>query len=190
MTVDDLTIITVPGLFGSDPTHWQSRWEARFGYGRANLGRWHDPFPDDWEDALSTALKAATQPVVLVGHSLGSILIVRYLSKHVSRVAGAFLVAPTDIESSVIPEEARRFAPIPMNRLPVPAVVVATDSDPYLSLRRSLEFASAWRASLRLVKKGGHLGRDAGLGDWDEGHALLKWFIQNLPTTHPEELLK
>ena len=188
MTSSDSAIITVPGLYGSDSTHWQSRWEKKFGYVRAELGRWNDPFPNEWEGALSSILKGATKPVVLVGHSLGSMLIVRYLSKHTSHVVGAFLVAPTDTESSSIPEEAKRFSPIPMTRLPVPSVVVATGSDPYLSIHRSLEFATTWGASLRILEQGGHLGRDAGLGEWVEGHQLLQTFIQNLPTTRSEEL--
>lgn len=173
-------IITVPGLYGSDSEHWQSKWEAMFGYGRVELGNWHDPYPEAWEQELSNAVDASTRPVVLVGHSLGSILVARYLSRQSQNVAGAFLVAPTDIEEACVPESAKRFLPIPRARLPVPALIVATGCDPYLPLKKCRELASAWSASLCLLESGGHLGCDAELGAWGDGHDLLSNFVCNL----------
>lgn len=187
MAKTEVTVITVPGLYGSDSSHWQSLWEMRFGYRRAELGNWNDPSPDAWEEALSIAVRSASDPVVLVGHSLGSVLIARYLLKQKAEVAGAFLVAPTDVEDSTMPDAAKRFSPIPRTRLPVHALVVTTGSDPYLSLHKSLELSTAWRASLCILEKGGHLGRDDGLGGWDEGHELLRTFISNLLAVQSEE---
>ena len=77
MSGGNFSVITVPGLYGSGFTHWQSRWEKKFGYERAELASWHQPSPKEWEVALSSAVSSAMKPVVLVGHSLGSLLITR-----------------------------------------------------------------------------------------------------------------
>lgn len=173
-------VITVPGLFGSDESHWQTCWEKRFGYRRTELGHWDNPEPEVWEQILHECVEHSPLPVILVAHSLGSILSVRYLESFSANVAGAFLVAPTDAEADHIPEVAKRFAPIPRARLATPTLVVATESDPYLPLAKCRELCRGWEASLNILESGGHLGRDAALGQWDAGHELLTAFVAGL----------
>lgn len=173
-------VITVPGLFGSDESHWQTHWERRFGYSRTELGHWDNPEPEAWGRVLHECVEHSPLPVILAAHSLGSVLSVRYLECFSANVAGAFLVAPTDVEADHIPEAAKRFAPIPRTRLPVPTLVVATESDPYLPLAKSRELCRGWEASLNILESGGHLGRDAALGQWDAGHELLTAFVAGL----------
>lgn len=47
------TILTVPGLGGSGPSHWQTLWEqARADTVRAELGMWHTPHRNAWVTKL------------------------------------------------------------------------------------------------------------------------------------------
>ncbi|MBM3928043.1 MAG: serine hydrolase family protein, partial [Sphingomonadales bacterium] len=97
------TILTVPGLGGSAPTHWQSLWEAaRDDIVRADLGLWDRPHRNSWVTRLDQAIRTAQAPVVLVGHSLGCLAIAWWASLSPQPygwpVAGALLVAPADVD--------------------------------------------------------------------------------------------
>ncbi len=123
------------------------------------------------------ALEHARPPVILVAHSLGCILVshwtLRAGSEELSRVAGALLVAPPDVEAETAPEAIRSFAPIPMEALPFPAMVVGSKSDPYCSLARGHEFASAWGSRFENAGDVGHINGDSGHGPWPLGERLL-----------------
>jgi uncharacterized protein len=57
--------------------------------------------------------------------------------------------------------------------LPFLSVVVASRTDPYLSVERATEFAQAWGSSLVDAGDAGHLNTDAGYGPWPEGERIL-----------------
>lgn len=65
------TILTVPGLGGSGPSHWQSLWEqARPDTIRVELGMWNTPHRNAWVTKLDQAIRSAQAPVVLAARSL------------------------------------------------------------------------------------------------------------------------
>ena len=65
-------ILTVPGLGGSGPSHWQTLWEqSRPDTSRVELGMWDTPHRNSWVTKLDQAIRQAQAPVVLVAHSLG-----------------------------------------------------------------------------------------------------------------------
>lgn len=97
-----------------------------------------------------------------------------------ARIAGAFLVAPADVEQAPGLEELRGFGPVPRVRLPFPSCVIASTDDPYLKAERAVEFAQAWGADLRLAGPAGHLNTASGLGHWPEGRAWLAEFSRRL----------
>src|ERR1051326_7020474 len=66
-----------------------------------------------WRAALEERVSECTSRPVLVGHSLGAIAIVKWAAIRRGRAAGAFLVAPADVEAFACPSELRPFAPIP-----------------------------------------------------------------------------
>lgn len=169
------TVLVLPGYASSGPEHRQSLWEARYGYLRVEQDDWLEPDVDDWIATLDRAVAAAAPPVVLVAHSLGCALAVRWAAAgDASRVAGALLVAPADVESPAhTPDEVRGFAPLPTRRLPFPAVVVASDDDPFMDVARARAFADAWGARWVGVGALGHVNAASGIGDWPAGHRLL-----------------
>jgi predicted alpha/beta hydrolase family esterase len=169
--------LIVPGLGGSGPEHWQTRWQAIYpGYVRIEQRDWDQPRRDDWLASLGAALEAAGEPAVLVAHSLGCALVVHAASRpYAARVAAALLVAPADVDSPAhTPPETRDFAPLPLRPLPFPATVVASQDDPYVTMPRARAFAAAWGATFVDAGPRGHLNADSGLGAWPEGHRHLE----------------
>ncbi|MCC9308221.1 alpha/beta hydrolase [Kitasatospora sp. RB6PN24] len=166
--------LVLPGYEGSGPQHWQSHWEAADpAFQRVEQADWDHPRLGEWVDVLDAAVAAQEQPVVLVAHSLGCILVAHWAARRAgAAVAGAFLVAPADIEGAGVAELAG-FCPIPLKPLPFPALVVASSDDPWCSLDRSRRFADAWGARLVVAGAHGHLNSASELGDWEYGRELL-----------------
>lgn len=170
------TLLVVPGLGNSGPQHWQSLWLARHpGARRVEQADWERPDPAAWVAALECAVRGVGGPVVLAAHSLGCALVVRWAAIQDTRpVRGALLVSPSDVDSPAhTPDEVRGFAPMPLARLPFPALVVASDDDPYVPPARARAFAAAWGAGLEAVGRAGHINAASGLGAWPAGEALL-----------------
>ncbi len=171
---DDATVLIVPGLNGSGPDHWQSRWEARHPeLRRVEQGSWSRPRLGDWIDTLEQAVRSHSR-VVLVAHSLGCALVAHWArGGSAGRVAAALLVAPADVERADGPAAVGAFAPLPLAPLPFPAWVVASSDDPYASLARARRFALAWGARFLAAGRCGHINVDSGHGRWPEGEMLL-----------------
>lgn len=166
-------ILLLPGLGDSGPDHWQTHWEAEYGFTSVRQREWITPDAAEWVATLNTAIQSDPTPALLVGHSLACNLIVRWSMAHTGPVAGALLVAPSDVEAPVYPAGTTGFSPMPMARLPFPAIVVASSNDDYVSVERSRQFAEAWHADYVLLENRHHLGSTARLGLWPEGLALL-----------------
>ncbi len=179
----DFDILILPGWHGSGSEHWQTAWEAAFAnMRRVAQGDWESPRYMDWSQRLTAAVENCKKPVILVGHSLGTTLVVRWAAEHpASRVAGAFLVAPTDIDRFVGSPgyNIQGFDHVLMAPLPFPSTVVASRNDDRVSFERAEVFASSWGAQLVDAGNLGHMGSAAKLGLWPQG---LVWFGQFLAT--------
>jgi predicted alpha/beta hydrolase family esterase len=175
-------VLTLPGLWNSGPQHWQTQWEARHpGWRRLAHRDWNSPVCTEWVAELDGAIAAANGPPVLVAHSLSCALVGHWAaSGSVLAVAGAFLVAPSDVEAPGYPADPVGFGPMPMARLPFPSIVVASSNDPYVSIERARRFADAWGSTLVDIGDAGHINGDAGFGPWPEGEAMLAAFCARL----------
>lgn len=175
-------ILTVPGLDGSGPAHWQTIWErTRTDTVRVELGQWALPHRNSWISRLDQAIRAARGPVVLVAHSLGC-MAVAWWGMYASQprnwpVAAALLVAPADVDRPDTSERIKPFAPAPRGSLPFRSVVVASSDDPWMTSEHARGLAIDWGS--RFVDAGalGHINADSGLGAWTEGQALLEELI-------------
>ncbi|ALD21621.1 RBBP9/YdeN family alpha/beta hydrolase [Hymenobacter sp. DG25A] len=172
------TILTVPGLGSSGPLHWQSQWEQHYGYRRVEQHNWDQPVYADWVMQLEAAVAAAGPNVVLAAHSLACATVAHWARTTQLTLAGALLVGPADVDRPDFPTEAVGFAPMPLQKLPFPSIVVASTNDEYVTLARAQHFAQAWGSRLVNVGAKGHLNSDSGLGLWPEGHALLRELIK------------
>lgn len=174
---DHLSVLISPGLGNSGPGHWQSLWrEGRPDFHLVVQEDWNNPDLDHWLDGLGRAIEAAPSPVLVVAHSLSCPLLVHYVRRrHAGKIAGALLVAPADIESPALaPFRLASFAPVPLDPLPFPAIVVLSRDDPYAPLDRAARFASAWGARIFDIGAKGHVNAESGLGDWPQGLRLLE----------------
>lgn len=174
-------VLTIPGLWNSGPQHWQTHWEAKHGWQRVQQRDWDRPDRDEWVRTLQAAVESRTAPPVLAAHSLGCSLVGQWVADTGGDgVAGAFLVAPSDIEAPDYPEEGRSFSRMPLVRLPFPSVVVASTDDPYVTLDRARMFADAWGARLVTIGPAGHINGASGYGPWPEGEAMLQQFVATI----------
>jgi uncharacterized protein len=177
-------VLIVPGLNGSGPEHWQSKWEALdTRCTRVELPNWDAPQLASWLGALTQAVESQTDSVLLVAHSLGSVLVAHW-ARHASpqKVLGALLVAPADVDSPQhTPACARGFAPIPLTPLPFPSMVVASRNDPYADFERAVQWAEHWGSQLVDAGEAGHINSDSKLGSWPKGRALLSELLHTTP---------
>jgi len=170
-----MRVLLLPGWLDSDPTHWQSRWEAQHGDRRVVQSDWLWPRRGDWMARLEDVLLESEEPALLVAHSLGCQLVAAWAahSRHTARVTGALLVAPPDIERDDMPPNLVPWRPIVRERLPFSAIVVTSSDDPYGASERSAQMAHDWGAVLVGIGARGHINGDSGLGDWPEGRELI-----------------
>ncbi len=167
-------VLVLPGLFDSGPRHWQSQWEAvHLGFERVVQRDWVAPRCADWVETLDRAVAATGRPPVLVAHSAGCALVAHWSASTTRRAKAALLVAPSDPEAPSFPAGPSGFAPMPMARLPLPAIVVASRDDPYVPPSRARVYAQAWGSRFVDAGDAGHLNGESGLGEWPLGLALL-----------------
>ena len=168
-------VLIIPGLGGSGPDHWQSRWQSRLPNARrVEQADWDEPDRADWIARLDEAVAQAEHPPILIAHSLSCALVACWAATHARPVHAALLVAPADIESDThTPSEAHVFRPLPMTRLPFPTIVAASRDDPYVAFARATAMAKVWGAELVDVGNAGHINTASGYGEWPEGERLL-----------------
>jgi predicted alpha/beta hydrolase family esterase len=177
--------LTLPGLDGSGPDHWQTCWEReRHGVERVQLGNWSHPSRNQWIAKLEWAIAEASGPVVLIAHSLSCHLVAWWanmVGEAASRsVVGAMLVAPPDLDRFDIDPRLITFAPSPRAVLPFPSVVVASRDDPFASYQRQREMAGNWLASVCDVGEAGHINEASGLGAWGAGKMVLDRLLDHV----------
>jgi predicted alpha/beta hydrolase family esterase len=152
---------------------------------RVEQADWEKPVYADWSARLTEAVTRATRPVVLVAHSLGTSLTMRWSSEqagHAKKVAGAFLVAPTDRDrfDASPTSPVRGWGPMILEPLPFPSMVMASRNDDRVSFDRAREFAKAWGAALVDAGDLGHIGSASKLGLWPFGLFYFGQFVGSL----------
>ncbi|QEO15519.1 alpha/beta hydrolase [Agromyces intestinalis] len=171
-------IVIVPGIGGSGPEHWQTRWEATLPAAvRIRPASWDEPRLVDWLRAIDDT--APGRDTVFVAHSMGCLAVAEWLTRHPRGAAGAFLVAPPDPAGPEYPDAAREFT-VPRGTLGVPALVIASSDDPYAPGDAAERFARAWGAGLDVVGAFGHLNTASGLGEWAEGRERFDAFASQV----------
>jgi uncharacterized protein len=183
MRSSEADILIIPGLGNSGTGHWQTRWEAKLSSARrVELDDWDAPRRDAWVDRIVTAVEEAERPVVIIAHSLGCIAVAHAAAGFPpGRVKGALLVAPASARSI---EEVEAidpaFAPIPIDPLPFPSLLVASRTDPLTSFAEAEEIAGLWGSLLLDAGDAGHLNVESGHGPWPEGLMRFAAFLARL----------
>jgi uncharacterized protein len=173
--------LIVPGLAGSGERHWQRWWlgqepEAEIveqdDFDRPNLA--------DWTQNVGRQIHPHPG-AVLVGHSLGAVLIA-HLARQAFPIGAALIVAPVDIEANAnLRAVAPDFAPIPAFRLPFPSIVVASTNDSLMSVERASQLARKWGSRFVHLGNSGHINTASGYGPWPGGLALAAQLVSSMP---------
>jgi len=179
--ISEADILIAPGLGNSGADHWQRRWANRMANARIiEQDEWDRPQVADWVARIHQEIMLATRPVVLIGHSLATSAIVLTAKRLVdTKVRGAFLVSPPDFDSAALPDTARAFAP-PTDPLPFPSMVVASTTDPLVSLDRAKGFAADWGSDFMPAGDAGHINIASGHGPWPEGLLMFAELMKRL----------
>ncbi|MFM9940532.1 MAG: RBBP9/YdeN family alpha/beta hydrolase [Hyphomicrobiaceae bacterium] len=193
MRIADVDILIVPGWGRNSDDHWQSRWARNMRTAKTVVqDDWDRPVRDAWVARLMAAVNGGTRPAVLVAHSCGVMAVVHAAPQLVgSRVAGAFLVAPPDLEDRAPIETFMReagselvfpetFLPAPMQPLPFPVKLIGSSTDPYCSVERVQALGAAWGADVSIIANGGHINTASGHGPWPEGLLTFGTFLKKL----------
>jgi predicted alpha/beta hydrolase family esterase len=148
-----ITTLILPGLYDSGPEHWQSHWErVDPSCRRVVQADWETPRCADW--VAHWARDAAPE--------------------RLERVRGALLVAPSDPEGPHYLPGPTGFAPVPMQPLPFPSIVVTSPDDVYVTPATARAYADAWGSRYVELAPCGHVNSASGLGMWPTGYALLE----------------
>jgi hypothetical protein len=177
MRISELDLLIVPGLGGSGPDHWQSRWGQKLSTARFVAQQdWDAPRREPWVGEILREIEASTRPVALIGHSLGALAAASAVAEQGGGQAGGkvkavFLVAPPDLAA---PGLAGAIDPLfkekaPRAALQVPGVLVASRSDPFADWAFAERLADVWALDLADAGDAGHINAESGHGPWPEG---------------------
>jgi predicted alpha/beta hydrolase family esterase len=154
-------LLIVPGLHDSEHDHWQS-WLQRFSRDAVRVMQrdWAAPDLRRWSARIGATLdRAGPGPWLAVAHSFGALALAHHLASEAqTTVVAALLVAPADPDKFGIAEL------LPSCALPVPATLVLSTTDPWLSAAEGLRWAQRWRAHTINLGDVGHINVAAGFG--------------------------
>ncbi len=182
MKTSEADILIVPGYKGANEDHWQSRWQRHISAAqRVEMGDWHKPVFEDWKTNLLKAVDGTSKPVVLIGHSIGSQVIVQAANEFGKPVSGALLVAPPDVENADIrPKHLLTFGPASRDPLPFPSVTIASRNDHFCTYEKAEDMAAAWGSLFMDAGESGHINHESGHGPWPEGLMVFSRFMKQL----------
>ena len=182
-----LKIFTVPGLYGSGPDHWQTKWEQLYGLSRIEQDNWDNPDYGRWAQQLVGQLniESTKSELIIVAHSLGCHLLVKSFPWIKKMVRGVFLVAPPDLGAGVIKKNLSGFSIPEVTELNTEGFLVYSEDDPYASAAYSEGYGQQLGLKLINVGKRGHINSDSNLENWDEGARFLKQLLQSIRLMEP-----
>ena len=177
----DQTVLIVPGYRGSGAGHWQTWLEQALPEAHRVGGiDWDQPVLARWAVRVRQAIDAATGQVWIVAHSFGCLASVVAAADRADRVAGLLLVAPADPERFHLlglRDGRKLFASVaghlPAAPLRCPSMLVASRSDPWLSVAAAQDWAARWGSRFIDVGEAGHINVDSGHGPWPLALNLL-----------------
>lgn len=158
----------VPGLGNSGEAHWQSLLEKNdTRFTRIVQDNWEQVEADHWVKRLEETLAYEDlSKVVLIGHSLGCLTIVKWALQTGKQVKGAVLVAPADMENPPESYPICGFSPIHLAVLLFKSIVITSSNDEWISLPRAQQFAQAWGSDFINIGPAGHISASSGYGKW------------------------
>jgi hypothetical protein len=156
-------LLIVPGLRDSGPAHWQT-WLQQCVPGSVRVVQddWHRPDIDIWADRIEQTIHVAGRgPWLVAAHSFGCLALMRLLarqSRQVERIQAALLVAPAE------PDKFGVAAQLPQQAVGLPCTLIASTTDPWMSLDSVMCWANRWGARTVNLGDAGHINAESGFG--------------------------
>ncbi|HWV14185.1 MAG TPA: alpha/beta hydrolase [Cellvibrio sp.] len=171
---DNRPVLIVPGLRNSDQQHWQTLWQNHLpNASRIELDHWDKPDLAKWQNAIRKSLDAATEPVIVIAHSFGTLASASLAAEYADKIIALFLVAPAD------PDKFSIAAQLPQHILPTETKIIASSNDPWMTDSKAAYWALQWGADFLRLKNAGHINSDSSLGLWPEGvHELQQLLLK------------
>lgn len=181
------TVLIVPGLRDHVAQHWQTLLAAKLPRVRTVPPMGRDDLDCAWRvQAIERAACAIDTPLIVVAHSGGVVMLLRWARKTRRAVAGALLATPPDFERpmpdgypTIDALRAGGWLPVPRDPLPFPSVVAASRNDPLGEFDRVAELARCWGSRLVDLGPVGHLNPASGYGDWPMARTLIDELAAN-----------
>ena len=135
-------IVFVPGYGNSTNGHWQALWHKEFQNSYwVEQNDWANPNCDEWVEAHNLLIQSIEGPVLLVTHSLGGSTIIEWSEKYSANISGVFIVAVPDVQSVNFPQAVSEYQTPPLEKLPLPSLVLASMDDAYSTVDKTAYFA-------------------------------------------------
>lgn len=154
-------LLVVPGLHDSGAAHWQTWLESLNRDAlRVKQRDWADPALDRWADRIAATMERdPSARWIVAAHSFGCLALARLAALHADApIEAALLVAPVD------PDRLGLGSALPEARLPFSSTLVASRSDPWLSLAKSRQWAQCWQSHHIDLGDAGHINAESGFG--------------------------
>lgn len=172
--LENYPIVIVPGLRNSDEQHWQSLWQTRLPNSkRIQVDDWNTADLDKWKAGIRAELEKLDKPAVIIAHSFGTLASASVAAEFPAKIAALFLVAPAD------PDKFRIAKHLPQAPLRVPAKIIASSNDPWLTDSKAAYWALQWGTDFLRLKNVGHINSESHLGFWPEGIQLLQQLLRS-----------
>lgn len=169
------SVILIPGIGNSGPSHWQTIWEAKYpNIFRVQQTDWDHPDCDQWAAQLDDAVRCADHPPVLVAHSLGCLVACKWASLSSWPIKAVLLVAVPDPARPSFPKEASGFSSPTVDIRRRRVVMVSSTDDPFSTALYSQQCALAWDTEHIDLGAKGHINADSGLGEWNDGWDIVQ----------------
>jgi predicted alpha/beta hydrolase family esterase len=179
--IEDIPTLIAPGIGNSGPEHWQTLWERNHPRWRRVAQRdWDRPTCKDWVQAMETAVADCSAPPVVLGHSIGCLVVAHWAAQSKRTIRGAVLVAVPDPSAASFPAAAEGFGPVPLAPFRFPSLIIASDDDAFGSVEHARRCADGWGSGFRNIGPAGHINAESGHGPWPEGLTLFQEFLGHL----------
>lgn len=173
--LEEYPILIVPGLRNSDERHWQSLWQSRLPNSkRIHVADWNTADLDQWKIGIKRALHQFDKPAVIIAHSFGTLASASIAAEFPEKIAALFLVAPADPDKFGIAKH------LPQQPLRVPAKIIASTNDPWLTDSKAAYWALQWGVDFLRLKNVGHINSESNLGFWPEGIQQLQQLVRKV----------
>lgn len=165
------TVIVVPGLRSSGPSHWQTWFESQLPRThRVEQDHWERTCLSDWAARVREEIDRLDGALWIVAHSFGCLASVTAGFVRAERIRGALLVAPAD------PNRFGEPVALLEEKLAFPSLVVASSNDPWVKSSAAEYWAAQWGSDYLNIGQAGHINVDSGHGPWPQGLALFEEF--------------